>query len=140
MSAESMSRSTTTPPAVVVGGVRVAAVLAALSILWQGFSASSVIVSGDPALGPHETGAVVVHVATGLLAVAAAAHWWATRRAVWPAVVSVVIFAATFVEASLGHGRTLWVHVPLALLIMLGVGAVVLWAFSRSASQHAAHR
>src|ERR1700733_14186677 len=109
MSAEPMSRSATTPSSAVVGGVRVVAVLAVLSILWQGFSASNVIVSGDPALGPHEAGAVVAHVVTGLLALVVAVHWWTTRRAVWPTVVSVVVFVATFVEASLGHKRTLWV-------------------------------
>ena len=140
MSAEPMSRSAPTPSPVVVGGVRVAAVLAVLSILWQGYSASSVINVGDPALGPHETGAVIAHVVTGLLAIATAVHWWTTRRAVWPVVASVVVFAATFVEASLGHKRSLWVHVPLAMLIMLGVGAVMFWAFSRSTSRAAVHR
>jgi hypothetical protein len=113
-----------------VWSVRIAAVASVLSVLWQGFSASFVIVSQGSALGPHEAGAVVAHVVTGLLALAAAAHWWRTRGALWPAVVAVVVFVATFVEAALGHLFSLWAHVPLALLIMLGVGSVLVWAFA----------
>ena len=140
MSAEPMSRPATSPSTMAVWGVRAAAVLAVLSILWQGYSASGVIVSGDPALGPHEIGAVVAHVVTGLLALVTAVHWWATRGPIWPTVVSVVVFAVTFVEASLGHKRSLWLHVPLALLLMFGVAAVACWAFSRSASRRVAQR
>ena len=55
-----------------VWAVRASAVLAMLSILWQGFSASYVIPAGGAALGPHEIGAVVAHVTTGLLAFIAA--------------------------------------------------------------------
>ena len=112
--------------------MRVTAVLAALSILWQGYSASTVIVDGGAALGPHEIGAVVAHVTTGLLALAAALHWWTTRGPMWPVAVSAVMFVATFVEASLGHERTLWVHVPLALLITMGTAAVLVRAFART--------
>ena len=32
----------------------------------------------------------------------------ATRGPFWPAVLAVVLFAATFIEALLGHKRTLW--------------------------------
>src|ERR1700709_247423 len=79
-----------TAPSGTIWLVRVCAVLAVLSILWQGFSASNVIIAGDAALGPHEAGAIVVHVLTGLLALASAAQWWATRPATWPTVLSVV--------------------------------------------------
>jgi hypothetical protein len=139
MSTEPINRSTTGAASTIVWAVRAAAVLAVLSILWQGFSASNVIIGGDPALGPHEAGAVVAHVVTGLLAAAVVAHWWVARGAVWPAVTAVVVFAATFVEASLGHKRTLAVHVPLALLIIGGVVAVLGWAFSRPTPRPSAH-
>ena len=138
MSTEQVSASTTAPT--VVWGVRATAVLAVLSILWQGYSASGVIVAGDPALGPHEAGAVVAHIVTGLLAAAAVAHWWMSRSAVWPAAVAAVVFALTFVEASLGHKRTLWVHVPLALLLITGVAAVLVWAFLPSAPRAGSRR
>ncbi len=126
--------ATATPTSISLRAVRVAAVLAALSILWQGYSASNVIVDGGAALGPHEIGAIVAHVTTGLLALAAAVHWRATRGPVWPAAVSAVVFVATFAEASLGHERTLWVHVPLALLITMGTATVLVREFARTRS------
>lgn len=114
--------------------LRAAAVISVLSILYQGFSASGVIVAGDPALGPHETGAIVAHVVTGLMAAAAAVHWRATRGPVWPTLLAVIVFGVTFLEASLGHKGSLWVHVPLALLIILATGAVLFWSFWRPRS------
>ena len=119
------SRSTATT----LWALRAAAVLAVLSVLYQALSASGVIVSGDEALGPHETGAIVLHVLTGLLAVVAAVHWRVSAGPLWPAVLAVVVFGATFLEASLGHKSSLWAHVPLAMLIMLGAAAVLFRAF-----------
>ncbi len=128
--------SSTTPTAarsstITLWALRTMAVFAALSVLYQAFSASAVIVAGDAALDAHETGAVVLHVFTGLLAVAAAAQWRATRGPVWPAVLAVVLFAATFLEASLGHKRTLWAHVPLAMLIVGATTTILVWVFWR---------
>jgi hypothetical protein len=47
--------------------------------------------------------------------------------------VSAVVFVATFVEASYGHGRTLYIHVPLALVLTIGTVWVTAWSFTRSA-------
>ena len=113
--------------------LRITAVLAVLSILWQAYSASNVIVAGGAALGPHEIGAVVAHVTTGLLAFGAALHSWTTRGPVWPAALSAVVFVATFVEASLGHEVTLWAHVPLAMLITIGTTTVLVRSWASSA-------
>jgi hypothetical protein len=126
----SAASATPTSARTILLAARAAAVLAVLSILWQGYSASRVIVAGGAALGPHEVGAVVAHVTTGLLALAVALHWWTTRGPVWPAAVAAAVFAATFVEASLGHEVTLWAHVPLAMLITIGTTAVFgrVWA------------
>jgi hypothetical protein len=128
-----------TSASIILPVLRTVAVLAVLSILWQGYSASNVIVTGDAALGPHEIGAVVAHVATGLLALCTALLWWTSRGPVWPTALSAVVFVATFVEASLGHGRTLWIHVPLALLITMGTVAVVYRAFAHSARPRPRH-
>ena len=140
-----MSTTTNRPAALgnemrVLWLVRITAILAVLSILWQGYSASAVIVAGDPALGPHEAGAVVAHVVTGLLALAAVGHWWLARKPLWPAVTAVVVFAVTFLEASLGHKRSLFIHVPLALLLVAGTAAVLVWAWTRTATRSAPPR
>jgi hypothetical protein len=55
----------------------------------------------------------------------------ATRGPFWPAVLAVVLFAATFREALLGHKRTLWVHVLLAMVIVGATATILFWAFSR---------
>jgi hypothetical protein len=130
---------TQTSTSIILPVLRTVAVLAVLSILWQAYSASNVIVAGDAALGPHEIGAVVAHMTTGLLALCTALLWWTTRGPVWPTALSAGVFAATFVEASLGHRLTLWAHVPLAILITMGTAAVLHHAFAHSARRRPRH-
>ncbi|HEY0813685.1 MAG TPA: hypothetical protein VGE11_10435 [Pseudonocardia sp.] len=119
--------------------LRATAALAVLAILWQGATAGGILMRTSTSLGLHEAGAVAVHVLTGLTAVAAFLLWRAARGPLWPTVLAAVVFALSFVQASLGHDATLWAHVPGALLLMLGSAAVFVWALltrSLSPSSH----
>jgi hypothetical protein len=109
--------------------LRATSVLAVLAILWQGATAGELLMRDRAFLELHQIGAIAVHVLTGLVAVAAFLLWRETRGPRWPLVVSVLVFAASFVQAALGDDATMWAHVPGALVLMLGAGAVLVWAF-----------
>ena len=115
--------------------LRITAVSATVEVLYQGLTAGQILVQNQSALELHGGGAIVLHVLTGLTAIAAGLYRRATRGPWWPAVLSAVVFVATFVEALYGHAPTLYVHVPLALLLVIGITSVAVWSFTRSAAQ-----
>lgn len=112
-----------------VTALRATSVLSVVAILWQGATAGEILMESRAAFEYHEAGAIVVHVLTGLVAVAAFVLWRETRGARWPMVVAAVVFAASFLQAWLGGDETMWAHVPGALILMLGAAAVLVWAF-----------
>ncbi|RFU22422.1 hypothetical protein D0Z06_06165 [Geodermatophilus marinus] len=107
--------------------MQAAAVLSVLVLGWQFLTAGRLLGGADVLTG-HGAGAVALHVSTGLLLVAAALHGRATRTW-WPAAVSAAVFALTFVQAAIGSAGDMTVHVPLALLLAVGIVWVTAWAF-----------
>jgi len=107
--------------------VQVGAALSLLVLVWQFVSAGQML-NGADAKGGHGTGAIVLHVVTGLALAAAVLHG---RRSGtwWPAALAGVVFLLTFVQAALGSSGTVTVHVPLALGIAVGVVWLTAWAF-----------
>ena len=136
-----MTRSTvreTAPGSRTTGALqalRVLAVLSTLGLLYQAATAGRILMptSGE-AEEWHGGGAIALHVLTGLLTLAA---FWYRRTSGgpwWPTVLGGVVFVATFVEASYGHGDSLWIHVPLALVLTVGTVWVTAWSFTRTAA------
>jgi hypothetical protein len=125
-SSGSLATSTASRPLL---ALRWLALLSTLSVLCQGITAGEVLMKNHTALEFHEAGAIVLHVLCGLAAIAAGLHWRASRGSLWPTVLAVVVFVATFVQAEFGHGRTLYIHVPLALFILLGTTWLTAWAW-----------
>jgi hypothetical protein len=111
-----------------VKALRAAAVLAVLAILWQGATAGGILMRSRTSFELHSAGAIAVHLFTGLTAIAAVLLWRRAHGALWPTVLSAVVFVASFVQAALGDDETMWAHVPGALLLMLGSAAVLVWA------------
>jgi hypothetical protein len=66
-------------------------------------------------------------------------YWRSTRTSLWPAILAAVVFVASFVQAALGQGGTLYIHVPLALLLLLGSTWLLAWSWL-AARQTAAQR
>jgi hypothetical protein len=64
----------------------------------------------------HGYAAIALHVSSGALSLVLAALAWRTKHGWWAAGMAVVLFAYTFVQAYLGKGVTLYLHVPGALL------------------------
>ena len=121
--------------ATAVTALRVLAVLCTLELLYQTATAGQILMpTSEDAEEWHGAGAIALHVLTGLLTLAA---FWYRRTAGgpwWPTVVSAVVFVTTFVEAALGHGSSLWGHVPLAMALAIGIVWVTAWTFTPFAS------
>jgi hypothetical protein len=113
--------------------LRAGAVLTLLSLAFQYVTAGQLFPRGGPE-ELHAGGAVVLHVLSGLTAIAAVLLWRRTGVAAATPVLAVVVFVLTFVQAATGGRDTLWIHVPGAMV--LTVGAV--WVAVRSSSRSAA--
>lgn len=120
--------------------LRYLSLLSTLTVLFQGATAGEILMKSHEAKEFHEIGAIVLHVFAGLTMTAAAAHWRTARTSIWPTALSAVVFAATFVQAAYGHGRTLYIHVPLALLVLLGATWILAWSWLPNAATTRAQR
>ena len=122
------TRSTAaTRPASMLRVAQAGAALSVLVLLWQFVTAGRMITVAE-GLGGHSTGAIALHVATGLLLVGTALYGRATRLW-WPAAVAAATFLLTFVQAYLGSHDGIALHVPLAMLLTVGVVWLAAWAF-----------
>ncbi|MBC3192410.1 hypothetical protein H7X46_15195 [Pseudonocardia sp. C8] len=104
--------------------------LAAVAVLaWQFVTAGGLFTGGDPGL--HGAGAIVLHVVTGLAALAAG--WLRAVRAApwWPVAVAASVFAFSFVQAWFGEIPGLVVHVPGAMALTAGTVWLAAWGFLR---------
>ena len=122
-------------PSRVVGVFRTVAVVSLLALVYQFATAGQILVETQSAELLHWLGSFAVHAVFGLLALAAAAHWWLRRVTVWPTVVAVLVFALSFLQAYFGHAGALGVHVPLALGLTVGTVWVAAWSFTLGARQ-----
>ena len=112
--------------------LRVTAVLSVLTLLFQFVTAGQLFGRGGPE-DLHGAGAIVLHVVTGLLTVAAVLHACSTSGPWWPAVLAAVVFVLTFVQAWFGSGATLAIHVPGAMILTVGTVWLAAWSLTRSA-------
>ena len=118
--------TTVAAPVSTLRPVQAAAVLSVLVLFWQFLSAGRMLV-GEDAVG-HGAGAIALHVTTGLLLVATVLHGRRTR-VWWPAALAAAVFVLTFVQAALGSSGSITTHVPLALVVTVGVVWLAAWSF-----------
>lgn len=100
-------------------GLQVLAVLTVLNLLCQFVTAGQLFPRGGPE-DLHAGGAIVLHVLSGLTALAALALWRQQEAPAWLGVLAAVVFVLTFVQAWFGERSTLYVHVPLAMVLVVG--------------------
>jgi hypothetical protein len=112
--------------------VQVIAVLCLVNLVCQYVSAGQILPRGGPFLGLHATGAIVLHVVTGLLALATIGYARARRGPWWPPVLAVAVFVLSFVQAYYGDHGNLAVHVPGALVLTVGLVWISAWSFTRA--------
>jgi hypothetical protein len=124
------SHAATAVSPVVVTLLRVLATLSVLIIVVQGVTAGEILSRSETALALHSGGAIVVHVVTGLTAIAAFLVVRPTGGPWWPPVLAAVLFAVTFLQAALGSGGVMAVHVPLAMIVLVGAVWVLVWSLA----------
>jgi hypothetical protein len=112
--------------------VQVTAVLSLLTLVCQYVTAGQILPRGGPLVGLHATGAIVLHVVTGLLTVAAVLFGRAHGGPWWPAVLAAVVFVLSFVQAYYGEHTNLAIHVPGALVLTVGIVWITAWSFTRA--------
>jgi hypothetical protein len=120
---------TATATSTAARALRVVSTLAVVFIVLQGVTAGEILSRSKVALSLHFTGAIVVHVFTGLTLIAAFLVMRQGSAPRWPTVLSVVVFIVGFVQAAVGEAGILAVHVPLAMLLLVGAVAVMLSSF-----------
>ena len=119
--------TTVAAPVSTLRPVQAAAALSVLVLLWQFLSAGRILV-GEDAIGGHGAGAIALHVTTGLL-LAATVLLGRRTRVWWPAALAATVFVLTFVQAALGSSSSITTHVPLALVVTVGVVWLAAWSF-----------
>jgi hypothetical protein len=96
------------------------AALAVLTVLYQFVTAGQLLPQGGPGQA-HAAGAIILHVFSGLATLAAVVLWRRGQTSRGVAVLAVVVFVATFVQAAIGGYDSLYVHIPGAMLLTTGV-------------------
>ncbi len=104
------------------------------------FGTAGALVQAGELKDVHGAAAIVLHVVTGGLMVGLAGLAYSRGRGWWTAALAFVIFAFSFVQASLGEGPTLRLHVPGSLVIVAGAIWLTAWLFSSAAAEDPAAR
>lgn len=110
---------------------RVFAVLTVVDLLFQFVTAGELVNGGSTGAleGAHSAGAIALHVLSGITTIAASALWRLRGAPPWAAVTALVVFVLSFVQAYFGGGRTLYIHVPGAMILTIGAVVVAVAAF-----------
>lgn len=123
-------RTTATP---LLRAFQVGAALTVLNVFVQFVTAGQLFPSGGPD-GAHAAGAIVLHVVSGLTAIAAVVLWRQGVLGLGTTVLAVLVFAYGFVQAAIGGYSSLYVHVPGAMLLTGGAVWLLVAALRRQAS------
>jgi hypothetical protein len=122
----------TTAGTATLRALRVVATLSVLLIVVQGVTAGEILSRSRMAESLHYSGAFAVHIFTGLTAVAAFLLMRQRQAPWWPTAVAAVVFLAGFAQAAFGEAGLLSVHVPLAMLLLIGAVMVMGWSFAQT--------
>lgn len=104
--------------------------LATVAVIVVLFGTAGTLVQAGELKDVHGAAAIVLHVVTGGLMVALAGLAYSRRRGWWTVVVAAVIFMYSFIQAALGEGATLRIHVPGSLVIVIGAVWLTAWLLS----------
>ena len=127
--AATSARTTATP---LLRAFQVGAALVVLNVFYQFVTAGQLFPSGGPDEA-HAAGAIVLHVLSGLTAIAAVLLWRRGVVTLGTTVLAVLVFAYSFVQAAIGGYRSLYVNVPGAMLLTVGAVWLLVVALRRRA-------
>jgi hypothetical protein len=117
-----------------VRAFQVFAALAVLNVLYQFITAGQLFPNGGPETA-HAAGAIVLHVLSGLAAVTAVLLWRQGQLPVTTMALAVVVFGYTFLQAYWGGYESLWIHIPGAMVLTVGVVWVLFASLRRGAAR-----
>lgn len=112
--------------------LRASATLLMLAVLAQPVFAGGYLAGEFNLLSIHATTADVVMALALAQIVIALCYWLAGRGSVYPLLLAVVMFMAAGLQTGMGYSRTLAVHIPLGVLIVLLALGMCVLAFRRS--------
>ena len=105
-----------------------------LAIVAVLFVTAGELIQAGSLLEVHGGAAIALHVSSGLLTLALGALARERGQGWGAAVVALVLFVYSFVQAYLGEGATLAIHIPGALLVAVASAWLVFWLFARQRS------
>lgn len=110
--------------------LRVTVSVLALLFVVQGLTGGEYLVGNEAVMELlHGPGAIAIHIVSGLQMVVAAALWGVGGGPLWPTVLSALVFGVSFGQAALGAGDTLDYHIPLAMVLLIAITWVLVWAW-----------
>jgi hypothetical protein len=112
-----------------IGAARLFAVLTLL-VVCVSFGTAGVLIQRGQAEEVHGYAAIALHIATAGLTVGLAGFVYEQRRHWWTVVVAALLLIYTFVQAALGEGASLYLHVPGALLVAAATVWLTAWLFT----------
>jgi hypothetical protein len=120
-------------PGVTLVLLRSMLVLHAAAVVAQPVMAGMYLNGEVDAMNVHSPIGSTLWMITMLQVVVAGLYWRPGGGRLWPALATVVLFFAEFTQMTLGHTRTLAVHVPLGVSIVTGVVLFTVWSFTPAA-------
>lgn len=120
MSTTATSTATATGSTGLVRAFQIFSALAVVNVLVQFVTAGQLFPNGGPE-GAHAAGAIVLHVVSGLAAIAAGLLWRKGVLSIARAALAAIVFAYTFLQAYWGGYSSLYIHIPGAMLLTVGV-------------------
>jgi hypothetical protein len=113
--------------------LRLVLVLHAGLVVAQPILAGYFLSGESDAMDIHGPIGSTVWMVTMLQFVAAVLYWRPGGGRLWPALVTVVLFFAEFVQLTFGYLQNFAVHVPLGTAIVVTVALMAVWSFRSSA-------
>ncbi|MEV8638720.1 hypothetical protein AB0395_44390 [Streptosporangium sp. NPDC051023] len=108
---------------------RVAMSVAALMLFDQAVFAGQMLAGTFSAVHTHRENATFAGISVVVAALCAIPLRWPGRGPIWPALACVGLFGLIALQIILGFARTLAVHIPLGVTIILLAALLVLWAW-----------
>ncbi|RJL34319.1 hypothetical protein [Bailinhaonella thermotolerans] len=111
--------------------LRSAITLQAALVLVQAVTAGQILTGA--AAGVHQTGATALHVVALVQLIAAVLLWRPGGGPGWPALASLVVMVAGFMQSATGGMGNLAVHVPLGMTVFGLAVALLVWTWRPAA-------
>lgn len=109
--------------------LRITTTACAILTFAQAALAGSFLSGHYGALTTHELTGLILAGGGWLLPVTAIVVWRPGRWTVWPLLAAIVAYAAILVQLILGFTRTLAVHIPLGVLLVVALAFLCWWAW-----------